>query len=73
MGGMDLDLRGDWRADADVTIRTTQGGGSVRLPRDVDIVGLATGSVRAERDEETPRPTLTFTVSSSQGELEILE
>ena len=73
MGGLDLDLRGQWRTDAEVVIRTTQGGGVLRLPRDVEIVGLETTRVRPPADPEVPRPTLTFTVSSSQGELEILE
>jgi hypothetical protein len=73
MSGLDLDLRGQWRTDAEIVIRATQVGGAVRLPRDVEIVGLETNRVRPPVDPEVPRPTLTFTVSSSQGELEILE
>jgi hypothetical protein len=73
MGGMQLDLRGGWVTDSEITIRTSQGGGQVRLPRDVEIVGLETSRVGVRDAEETPRPTLTFTVSSSQGELEIVE
>jgi hypothetical protein len=73
MGGMDLDLRGGWRTDAEITVRTNQGGGALRLPDDVQIVGLETSRVRSRGDEETPRPTLTFSVSSTRGELEIVE
>jgi hypothetical protein len=73
MGGMDLDLRGKWATDSEISIRTSQGGGAVRLPRDVDIVGLETSRVGTRGDEELPRPTLTFSVSSTQGELEIIE
>jgi len=73
MGGMELDLRGEWRADAEITVRVRQGGGALRLPRDVNIVGLETDRVALRGDEETPRPTLTFSVSADQGELEIVE
>jgi len=73
MGGMELDLRGNWVVDSEITVRLTQGGGEMRLPRDVEIVGLETSRVRPHGDEETPRPTLTFTTSSSRGELEIVE
>ena len=73
MGGMELDLRGKWVVDSDISIRTRQGGASVMLPRDVEIVGLETRGVALRGDEETPRPTLTFSVSATQGELEIIE
>ena len=76
MGGMELDLRGNWVVDSEITVRVSQGGGQLRLPRDVEIVGIETSRVRPVRpggDEETPRPTLTFTTSSSRGELEIVE
>ena len=73
MGGMELDLRGKWVVDSDISIRTRQGGASVRLPRDVEIVGLETRRVGLRGDEEIPRPTLTFSVSATQGELEIIE
>jgi hypothetical protein len=73
MGGMDLDLRGKWVADSDITIRTSQGGGAVRLPRGVEIIGLDTSGVGLRGRDETPGPTLTFSVSSQQGELEFIE
>ncbi len=73
MGGMQLDLRGPWVADSEITIRTTQGGGVIRLPRDVEIVGLETSRTAIRGDAELPRPTLTFSVSNDRGELEIIE
>jgi hypothetical protein len=73
MGGMELDLRGAWRADADVTIRTRQAGGDVTLPQDVHIVGVETKRLAPVEEPETPRPTLTFSISAEQGELEIHE
>ena len=73
MGGMGLDLRGDWVVDSDITVRLTQGGGMMRLPRDVEIVGLAMTRGTVKGDEELPRPKLTFSVSSGEGELEIIE
>lgn len=73
MGGMELDLRGKWVADSEISIRGSQGGGGLRLPRDVEIVGLDTGRVRPLESEDLQRPRLTFSVSTQQGELEIVE
>ena len=70
MGGMDLDLRGHWVQDADVSISFGMGGGNVRLPKDVEIVGLAGDRVVARRDPEIKAPILTFSVS---GDLDNLE
>jgi hypothetical protein len=72
-GGMELDLRGNWVTDSAISIRTHRGGASVTLPRDVEIVGLETRRVGLRGDQEIPRPTLTFSVSTTQGELEIIE
>ena len=73
MGGMELDLRGQWVVDSEITIRMGQGGGEVRLPSDVEIVGLQTSRSDVRTEAEVPRPTLTFSVSSDRGELEIVE
>ena len=73
MGGMELDLRGPWVADSEITIRMSQGGGELRLPRNVEIVGLETSRTDLRTEAEVPRPTLTFTVSSDRGELQIVE
>jgi hypothetical protein len=73
MGGMNLDLRGNWVTDSEIAISTSQGSGAVHLPRGVEIVGLDTGRVGLRGGDETPGPTLTFSVSSQQGELEFIE
>jgi hypothetical protein len=73
MGGLELDLRGEWVTDSDVSIHIRQGGGNVRLPRGVDIVGLAREFGGLREEAELPRPTLTFSVSSEQGNLEFSE
>ena len=73
MGGMELDLRGEWVVDSEITIRMGQGGGEVRLPRNVEIVGLQTSRSDLRTEAEVPRPTLTFSVSSDRGELKIVE
>jgi hypothetical protein len=73
MGGMELDLRGAWVVDSEITIRMGQGGGEVRLPRNVEIVGLQTSRSDLRAEAEVPRPTLTFSVSSDRGELKIVE
>ena len=73
MGGMQLDLRGQWVVDSEITIRMSQGGGEVRLPRNVEIVGLQTSRSDLRTEAEVQRPTLTFTVSSDRGELQIVE
>jgi hypothetical protein len=70
MGGMELDLRGGWRADAEISIDARQGGTSVRLPHDVNIVGIEAGRTVPQGESELPRPTLTFAVSSQRGEIE---
>jgi hypothetical protein len=73
MGGIDLDLRGAWRNDADIRIESRMGGGAVRLPRDARIEGLEEFGVEPSglaSTAELPLPTLRFTVSSSMGELE---
>ncbi len=73
MGGMDLDLRGAWRNDADIRIDASMGGGSVRLPRDAVILGLEGQSLRRPEMKSTPElplPTLRFAVTTSMGEVE---
>ena len=67
MGGMMLDLRGQWRVDADISIHTSRSGGLVRLPTDVGIEGLVGRGLRVDPTSETRPPILRFTVSSSGG------
>ena len=73
MGGMDLDLRGRWAGDSDISLRSSMGGGVLRLPRDVRIEGLATSRIGDPTETEVEPPTLRFSVSSDMGNLEILD
>lgn len=74
MGGMNVDLRGDWRADARIDVQARMGGGVLRLPRDVRVEGLQTRKgIGSMEDLEIEPPTLTFTTSSELGDLQIME
>jgi len=75
MGGLDLDLRGEWMQDSDISINMEMGGGLLRLPRNVEIRGLDSGAGDAAilpAEREIKLPTLTFDVSSRMGEVEFL-
>jgi hypothetical protein len=37
MGGMELDLSGEWRNDSDITVSMSSGGGAMQLPKNVTI------------------------------------
>ncbi len=69
MGGMELDLRGQWVADAEIDISGSMGGGEVRLPKDVVIEGIRLGAFEAPSDPELKPPTLTFSTNSTMGDL----
>jgi hypothetical protein len=73
MGAMDVDLRGEWLADSDVTVRFSMSGASLRLPRDVTIAGVEGHSRVFEPDPpaEVPPPTLTFTISGDPKNIQI--
>jgi len=73
MGGMSIDLRGEWQNDADITIDGSMGGGSVWLPDDVILEGLDRGGIDAPVEAELKPPTLRFTVSSSMGDLQFID
>jgi hypothetical protein len=70
MGGMDLDLRGEWVRDADVSISFGMGGGAVRLPENVRVVGIPDDKLEAPSVSEIPAPTLTFSISGNLEDLE---
>jgi hypothetical protein len=72
MGGMDLDLRGQWMQDSEISINSSMGGGLIRLPRNVAIRGLDSKGPGPPDDSEIKPPTLTFSVASKMGELEIM-
>jgi hypothetical protein len=73
MGGMMLDLRGPWAQDAEISITHSMGGGAVRLPRNVILRGIPGRHSDVPVDAELKPPTLTFTISSSMGELEYID
>lgn len=69
MGGMNIDLRGEWRNDSIIEIDVSMGGGSVSLPRGVRIEGLDDKAFRVEDPrEEIPVPVLRF--ERATGELQ---
>ena len=68
MGGMNLDLGGDWANDAEISIKASMGGGSVRLPRGVSCEGLPEDA--GECEAAGPQsPTLSFTISARKKDL----
>jgi hypothetical protein len=71
MGGMELDLRGQWITDSDVSIRFSMGGGAVRLPDGVRFEGLDRPGVALLEDQEIPPPTLKFDIQGNTEDLEI--
>ena len=73
MGGMQLDLRGEWVVDSEISIQTSQGGAAVHLPRGVNIVGVESIDITPRGDEEVPLPTLTFSVSNVGGDIQFVE
>jgi len=73
MGGLDLDLRGQWVQDANISITSSMGGGKVYLPRDVVIERVGAGRPLLKDDTEVKPPTLKLSVSSRMGELTIID
>lgn len=73
MGGGDVDLRGAWQRDADVTIGLKMGGASVWLPDNAEVRGIDRSGLRAPRAGEVPQPVLTVSTSSRFGEVEYLD
>jgi len=72
MGGLTVDLGGQWVRDADIRIASAMGGAQLRLPDGVDIRGLATDRIAAPRQPEIPVPTLNMSVSSRLGDMSIV-
>jgi hypothetical protein len=73
MGGMELDLNGEWLQDAEIEIDFEMGGGAVVLPDGVRIEGIP--DVRATKldEAEIRPPTLRFSADSDMGELKIID
>lgn len=74
MGGVELDLRGDWRNDADVRVDVEMGGVAVIVPRDVEVTGAPVEgpSLRVQENPEVPLPKLRLDLSYKRGEVEVL-
>lgn len=70
MGGMQLDLGGSWRADSDISIQGSMGGGEVRLPKHVRIEGVKGRGFEAPQEGELKVPTLRFKSSSGMKNVE---
>jgi len=72
MGGMDLDLRGLWLVDSEISISTSLSAGTVQLPRDVVIEGVQGRELSPDERRELKPATLRFTVSGGMGELQFV-
>jgi len=74
MGGVQLDLRGDWRNDADVKVDVSMGGVAVVVPRDVDVTGAEVqgASLLQVEKPEVPLPVLRLDLSFERGEVEVV-
>ena len=65
MGGGEIDLGGAWSRDSNIKIDLRMGGGRVRVPKDVRVLGLDRGErPTVEPRPEVPLPTLTFQVTA---------
>ncbi len=75
IGGLAVDLRGDWVRDAEILVGSHFSVAEMRLPRGVEIEGLPTarGHPGSRRESDLPLPTLRMTVSSRLGGLRIFE
>ena len=76
MGGMVLDLSGDWAADASIRLSNKMGGMQVILPDAIDFRGLEDRDIAASTGfppSETPEiavPVMTFTLSGDLDDIE---
>ena len=74
MGGADIDLRGLWVRDCDIRLAIGMGGMSVYVPDEVEIRGIEKSRYGLRpRDPEVPVPILSFSVSESMGEIEVIQ
>jgi hypothetical protein len=68
MGGGEVDLRGQWQRDCEVSLGSSMGGLNVRLPDDVIVHGVPGRSPPPE-EEQAGKPTLDLSYSASMGEI----
>jgi len=72
MGGGDVDLRGPWRNDCEISLRASMGGMDVRVPEDVRTSGLPElDEPLSSQNQEIPMPVLKFNVNASMGGFEV--
>jgi hypothetical protein len=72
LGAAQVNLRGGWRADADIDFQVAFGTGELRLPGDVRIVGLGR-PVELPAEQEIPLPTLRIGTHSNIGGIRVTE
>lgn len=72
MGGIDLDLRGAWRQDAEIDLSIDMGGGALSIPDDVVVRGLSEKGVKAKRNADDDVPVLDIRTSVNMGEIEVI-
>jgi len=74
MGGADVDLRGDWLRDCDISLAVRMGGMAVIVPDEVEVEGVPGGEEPELRraDRELSPPLLRFSLSQSMGEIEVI-
>lgn len=74
MGEAQLDLRGDWVADSQVTLDIGLSDVLLRLPRQAVIEGLETTRVRSFETREIDAPKLSFAVTRGvRGSVKVFE
>jgi len=62
MGGFDLDLGGEWRNDAAISLSSAMGGMSVHLPKEAVVRGVPGRAPTVETPGEVHPPILDFTL-----------
>jgi|GEM_PF-5222064 len=75
LGELDLDLRGAWVRDAEIDARAYIAGGTVWLPRNVEIEGLdgRRSGLAPVTGDEIPRPRLRVTPTEYGGRLVFID
>ena len=71
MGGMDLDLRGEWKQDSEIGFAVDMGGAGLQLPDNTAIKGLEERGIAYVASTDSATPTLTIATKASNGEIEI--
>ncbi len=71
MGGMDLDLRGDWRQDSVIDFAVDMSGAGLQLPDNTAIRGLEDKGIAFVESSDGAAPTLTIAAQASNGEIGI--